>query len=556
AEEGLAAEARGRQGDRLLRPRRRHRAADGAAHPRQRLRRQADGHEGAGGRRRRRRCRRGGGTGRRGARALPGRSDGGWRDADEARYRRSEPKPRRARLRRRPGRAARRRHRRWLGGGAARARPGGGAVRVRAGRRRAGGARHGQRLRPESLRLRAADRVVPGHQAQARRHVHEDRAGAGERPLRRVGDRLRRAGAAGRRGGGADLGDRRLLVRGEGEHPDPRRHGLHLGVGLPPVLSARPAARPQPRQRAALEGPPRLAAGNAERPQAGRLKPEDAMDFTDTKEEAEYRARVRDWLDRNAKKKGEAGAAAPKYGHDDLVPLAREWQAKKYEAGFAGITMPVEYGGQGGTQMQQVIYNQEEARYVVPRGVYESCLGMCIPTRLAYATEEQKQRYVRPALRGEEIWCQLFSEPAAGSDVAAVRTRAVRDGDDWIINGQKIWTSGAHFSDFGVIVLRTDPSVPKHKGLSYFFLDMRSPGIEVRRIKQIAGISNFNEVFFTDVRVPDSQRLGEVGGGWKVALTTLMNERYAVGHRPPPDFDEIFELARNLELEDGPAIRN
>lgn len=280
------------------------------------------------------------------------------------------------------------------------------------------------------------------------------------------------------------------------------------------------------------------------------------MDFTDTKEEAEYRAHVRDWLDRNAKRKGDVAAGAPKYGHDDLVPLAREWQARKYEAGFAGITMPVEYGGQGGTQMQQVIYNQEEARYVAPRGVYEIGLGMCIPTMLAYATEEQKQRYVRPALRGEEIWCQLFSEPAAGSDVAAVRTRAVRDGDDWIINGQKIWTSGAHFSDFGVIVLRTDPSVPKHKGLSYFFLDMHSPGIEVRRIKQIAGISNFNEVFFTDVRVPDSQRLGDVGGGWKVALTTLMNERYAVGHRPPPDFDEILELARGLELEDGPAIRN
>jgi len=181
---------------------------------------------------------------------------------------------------------------------------------------------------------------------------------------------------------------------------------------------------------------------------------------------------------------------------------------------------------------------------------------MCIPTMLTYATEAQKQRYAPAALKGDEIWCQLFSEPAAGSDVANSKTRALRDGDDWIINGQKIWTSGAHFSDFGIIVVRTDPSVPKHKGMSFFFLDMKSPGIEVRRIKQISGTSNFNEVFFTDVRVPDSQRLGGVGEGWRVALTTLMNERLAVGMTPPPDFDEIFAFTRSVELESGPAIRD
>lgn len=280
------------------------------------------------------------------------------------------------------------------------------------------------------------------------------------------------------------------------------------------------------------------------------------MDFTDTPEEAAYREKVRAFLDANAERKEPGKLFQVAYGQDNLVAIAKEWQAKKYAAGFAGITMAKEYGGQGGTAMQQVIYNQEESNYLVPRGVYEIGLGMCIPTMLAYATEEQKQRYAGPALRGEEIWCQLFSEPSAGSDLAGLRTRCVKDGDDWIINGQKIWTSGAHFSDYGVIVTRSDPTQPKHKGLTYFFLDMKSPGVEVRRIKQISGVSNFNEVFFTDVRIPDSQRLGAVGDGWKVSITTLMNERLAVGQTPPPDFDEIFALARDLELEDGPAIQD
>jgi alkylation response protein AidB-like acyl-CoA dehydrogenase len=181
---------------------------------------------------------------------------------------------------------------------------------------------------------------------------------------------------------------------------------------------------------------------------------------------------------------------------------------------------------------------------------------MCIPTLMAYGTEEQKRRYVPKALAGDEIWCQLFSEPAAGSDLAGLRTRSVREGDTWTINGQKIWTSGAHFSDWGVLVTRSDPSAPKHKGLTYFFLDMHSPGIEVRRIKQISGGSNFNEVYFTDVKIPDAQRLGKVGEGWGVSITTLMNERLAVGDVRGPDVDEILQLARAVELEDGPAIAN
>jgi alkylation response protein AidB-like acyl-CoA dehydrogenase len=280
------------------------------------------------------------------------------------------------------------------------------------------------------------------------------------------------------------------------------------------------------------------------------------MDFADTPTEAEFRAEVRAWLTANAERREPGMVFKSKYGSDDLVGQAKIWQAKKHEAGFSGITMPKKFGGRGGSAMEQVIYNQEEAEFVAPRGVYEIGLGMCIPTMLTYATDAQKSRYAPPALKGEEVWCQLFSEPSAGSDVAGLRTRSTRDGDDWVINGQKIWTSGAHFCDYGIIVTRSDPNAPKHKGLTFFFLDMKSAGIEVKRIKQISGTSNFNEVFFTDVRVPDSQRLGKVGEGWRVSITTLMNERLAVGQVPAPDFEEIFQLSKILELEDGPAINN
>jgi alkylation response protein AidB-like acyl-CoA dehydrogenase len=231
-------------------------------------------------------------------------------------------------------------------------------------------------------------------------------------------------------------------------------------------------------------------------------------------------------------------------------------QKKKAEAGLAGITWPKEYGGRGGTPIQQVIFSQEESKFLVPRGYFEIGLGMCMPTLFTYATEEQKRRYPPVALRGEEIWCQLFSEPGAGSDLAGLRTRAVKQGDEWVVNGQKIWTSGAHRADWAILVTRSDPAAPKHKGLTFFFLSMKTPGIEVRRIKQISGASNFNEVYFTDVRIPDSQRLGRVGGGWGVAITTLMNERLTSGDLRGPDFDELFSLAQKVELEDGPAIDN
>ncbi len=282
------------------------------------------------------------------------------------------------------------------------------------------------------------------------------------------------------------------------------------------------------------------------------------MDFNDTPDEARFRAEVRAFLDANAtpRKPGDPAQRVRYLEGAEGLQRARDWQRRKYEAGFTGITWDKRWGGRGGTPIQQVIYNQEEARYQVPRGVYEIGLGMCIPTMMTYAAPEQLERYVAPALRGDEIWCQLFSEPSAGSDLAGLKTRAIRDGDDWVINGQKIWTSGAHFCDFGILVTRTDPNVPKHAGLTFFFLDMRSPGVEVRRIKQIAGSSNFNEVFFTDVRIPDAQRLGPVGGGWKVSLTTLMNERLAVGDAPGPDAEDLYRLAGRLDIDGEPAIRN
>ncbi|OYU72192.1 MAG: acyl-CoA dehydrogenase, partial [Alphaproteobacteria bacterium PA3] len=179
--------------------------------------------------------------------------------------------------------------------------------------------------------------------------------------------------------------------------------------------------------------------------------------------------------------------------------------------------------------MFSVIFGQEEGKFDAPAGPFTIGLGMCVPTVIAFATDAQKERHVGPALRGEEIWCQLFSEPSAGSDVAGLKTKAVRDGDDWVINGQKVWTSGAHYSDWGIVLVRTNADKAKHKGLSMFFIDMKSPGIEVRPIHQMSGGSNFNEVYFTDVRVPNSQMLGGEGNGWSVALVTLMNERLAVG---------------------------
>jgi alkylation response protein AidB-like acyl-CoA dehydrogenase len=286
------------------------------------------------------------------------------------------------------------------------------------------------------------------------------------------------------------------------------------------------------------------------------------MDFNDTPEEASFRAEARAWLDANAgrlapgeRRESPMGASE---GRKGLLSRAQAWQRKKADANWACITWPVEYGGRGASSIQNVIFNQEENRYQVPPNMFTIGQGMLGPTIMAHGTPEQKQRYLRPMLRADEIWCQLFSEPAAGSDLAGLRTSAVRKGDDWVLNGQKIWTSGAHYSKWGMIVTRTDPAARKHAGITYFIVDMESPGIEIRPIKQINGASDFNEVFFSDVRVPDANRVGAVNDGWRCALTTLMNERATIGSGGGMGvgISELIALARQTQWNGRPALED
>ncbi len=249
-------------------------------------------------------------------------------------------------------------------------------------------------------------------------------------------------------------------------------------------------------------------------------------------DEVEFQSRVRGFLATHAKSRGDSDASDDSESPRDeegQVSLAKSFQLAKFNAGLAGLTWPTQYGGQGLDGRYQTIYNNEVSQYVTPDFIYTIGFGMCIPTVLTHGTEDLKTRYVPGALRGEEIWCQLFSEPSAGSDVAGLQSRAVRDGDEWILNGQKVWTTQAQHCHFGIVLARTNPDVPKHKGLSMFIVDMHAPGVTIRPLKQMNGGSNFNEVFFDDVRIPADHILGEPGEGWRVALTTLMNERVAIG---------------------------
>ena len=282
------------------------------------------------------------------------------------------------------------------------------------------------------------------------------------------------------------------------------------------------------------------------------------MDFNDTKEQAEFRAKCRNWLEQNAELKinVKSDKKDGMVGEEAFLQAAKKWQMKKFDAGWAMLHWPKEYGGIAATPIERIIWGQEEAQFSVPRGIYEIGLGMAGPVMMQYASEEQKARFLPPMAEGKEIWCQLFSEPSAGSDVAGLRSKAVKDGDDWIINGQKVWTSGAHFSDYGILVVRHDPNLEKHKGMTFFFVDMKSPGIDIKPIKQITGGSSFNEVYFNDVRIPDSQRLGEIGDGWKVAITTLMNERLAVGDANGADAKEAFEWAKKQDDHGDPLIES
>ena len=283
------------------------------------------------------------------------------------------------------------------------------------------------------------------------------------------------------------------------------------------------------------------------------------MDFNDTPEEAEFRAEARSWLDSKAERlpDGERALTVQDVRNDpDAMRKAQAWQAIKADGNWACITWPKEYGGRDATGIQKVIWGQEESRYRVPPNMFSIGQGMLGPTLMAHGTSEQKKRHLEPMLRGDEIWCQLFSEPSAGSDLAGLRTAARKDGDDWLIDGQKIWTSGAQYSDWGMIVTRTDPSAAKHAGITYFIVDMKSAGIEIRPIVQMNGYSGFNEVFFSGVRVPDSNRVGAVNDGWRGAITTLMNERAAIGGGAAgPGFDQLLELARRVGSGDDTSVR-
>lgn len=242
------------------------------------------------------------------------------------------------------------------------------------------------------------------------------------------------------------------------------------------------------------------------------------------------------------------------------LETARNWARTVFDAGFGWITGPVQYGGRGLPAEYRRIYHSVASDYRTPSlSVFGIGLGMVAPTIVAHATDEVKEAYLRSMHRGDIVACQLFSEPSSGSDLASLQTRAVRDGDEWVINGQKVWTSGAQLSDIGEIICRTDPELPKHRGLTGYVVDMRAPGVEVRPLRQMTGGASFNEVFFTDVRVHDSHRLGDVNGGWTVALTTLMNERAAIGGGGggvgPPITSRLIELARTMGRTGDPLVR-
>ena len=243
------------------------------------------------------------------------------------------------------------------------------------------------------------------------------------------------------------------------------------------------------------------------------------MDLTLSPSEQEFRDEVRTWLEENHP------GPEPEGGLEEVMAFRRDWQQKLHEAGWAGISWPKEYGGRGATLIEQAIFVGEAARLEAPSPANVLGLAMGGPVVIAHGTDEQKQRYLEPILTAEEIWCQGFSEPESGSDLASLKTRAVKDGDEWVVTGQKVWTTFAQYAKWCMLVARTDPDAPKHKGLTYFLMDMEQDGVEVRPLVQITGEGEFNEIFIEEARIPDANVVGGVGNGWTVAITTLMNER-------------------------------
>ena len=284
------------------------------------------------------------------------------------------------------------------------------------------------------------------------------------------------------------------------------------------------------------------------------------MNFEDSPEEARYRATVRAWIAANAPDMSVLGAGESRNWHPAHKEIARRWQATKADAGYACLSWPEEWGGAGRTAIEEAIFSQEELRAGLQFIYFITGLNVLLPALLQHNSDRLSLARIPPAVRGDEIWCQLFSEPSSGSDSAGIRSTARRDGDDWVINGQKVWNSGAHAADYGLLVVRTDPDVPKHKGLTVFWVDMRTPGIEVRPIRVMSGEAELNEVFLDAVRIPDAQRVGAVNGGWQVVISTLMNERAALGMGTGLSWRDVMDLAaRTPSFEgtvmDDPAFR-
>jgi len=276
------------------------------------------------------------------------------------------------------------------------------------------------------------------------------------------------------------------------------------------------------------------------------------MDFAESAHEAAFRAAARAWLDEHAPRFAADFASTDETRH---VEASKAWQAELHAGGWAGITWPAEYGGRGGTGIEQRIFDEEQARFGLNTGAFAVGIGMTGPTLIAHGNEDQRTRFLAPLLRGDEVWCQLFSEPDAGSDLAGLSTTAVRDGDEFVVNGQKVWTSGAQHSDWGILLVRTNPDVPKHRGITYLLVDMTTPGIDVRPLRQITGAAHFNEVFLTDVRVPVDNVVGAVDDGWPAVLTTLTNERSLIGGLSSNKYELVLDAARKCGRTTDPAIR-
>lgn len=285
------------------------------------------------------------------------------------------------------------------------------------------------------------------------------------------------------------------------------------------------------------------------------------MDFLNTPEQEAFREELKDWLAVNMKELpdwwGSRDLPGPHYDSEEYAEFAIWWHRKLYDAGFVGITWPKEYGGRGGTIMEQVIFYEEIAKHRAPGLTNVHGIGWCGPAILAHASEEHKKRFLPKILSAEEIWATFYSEPEAGSDMANVQTLAVADGNEWVVNGQKVWSSGAHQADWAVLLVRTDPEARKHRGISYLFLDMKTPGIDVRPLVNITGTAEFNEAFFDNVRIPIDQVIGEVNMGWYVAAGALEFERSSAGAAIAREnsVKDLIQLTKEMGKNEDPMVR-